>query len=739
MGPACQRAWLPPGPRNGAAPILSSMSAAQREAQQCLAFYKALAESERLAETCRGLLLLSGKLDQFARGSVKRCRDRHLDEAFQLLAGVSKGLWELERGQVLPVVRCVLACQVESVSSSSSFCRLEKIVAKLSEGNRAVVSEEVNKLMGQLTPEGKEPVSFEGLQTVCVFVEESALGRCYWRRHLVPLLTCVAATFNLILQEQRAANEEWHYVTVKVCLQLFKWMPKEVLPLAWEKTEGNATLQKILRSLVQIVTEKTAGKDTRLLAGTAVSMLANTAPDPHGGATAVLALHHLLSLGGSSLAQRKDAGVDNPKGDGRFGVLTVPPSARGPDGLGRLAFIRGLLASCKKEILSCQLDDDPQQGCLLLDVLFPAILDLLEEPMDCHYYCFQVFSLWLQCVRDSLDQIWKAKDSCVLLNNSSLLQRLTQFLWNNAENPAERGSDFVHRSFQLLLEIYSLECDHFDVPERSLYGQFLQKAMLMPWQARTRYFVLVSILPYLGPGKVLDTYRDLPHHLLSCLATNHLCPAASDLYKTTLKLQRESWTQGRKNVSEEELAQKWGRRWLLTLSSALTSPVPFLQSNASNYLLVWTLRLFPASFALLAESFSGRDASQLRAWAALLNVQKSLKGTLPADEETFHRLTFCLSSKEENVRLAALGLLCSAPRTNQALSAMEVQLLKEFLPLNLNCDSSSFRQLLQAVVKKALVRSRDSSLAVLRRRALNKKECVAEKNPETPLEQAVGE
>lgn len=238
--------------------------------------------------------------------------------------------------------------------------------------------------------------------------------------------------------------------------------------------------------------------------------------------------------------------------------------------------------------------------------------------------------------------------------------------------------------------------------------------------------------------KVLDAYKDLPQHLLNCLSTNHLCPAASDLYKTILQQQRQVWTEGQEEVSEEELARKWALHWLPTLSRALTSPSSFLQSNASNYLLVWTLRLFPASYTLLAEGFQGGDSAQLQAWVTLLNIQKTVAGVLPAGQETLERLSSCLFAKEDNVRLAALSLLCASPRTNQALSEMEIRLLKEFLPLNLNCDSSSFRQFLQATVKKALVRLRDSSLAALRQR-MKSKERLAEEDSQRPLAQAVGE
>lgn len=61
---------------------------------------------------------------------MKRCKDKNLDDALQLLLGVSKGLAELAHEHLLPLMRCVLACQMETTNSSGSFHRLEKVGVK---------------------------------------------------------------------------------------------------------------------------------------------------------------------------------------------------------------------------------------------------------------------------------------------------------------------------------------------------------------------------------------------------------------------------------------------------------------------------------------------------------------------------------------------------------------------------------------------------------------------------------
>jgi len=229
-------------------------------------------------------------------------------------------------------------------------------------------------------------------------------------------------------------------------------------------------------------------------------------------------------------------------------------------------------------------------------------------------------------------------------------------------------------------------------------------------------FSLVGDEGRLPFSQVLDAYPDLPQHLLSCFSTNHLCPAAAEVYRALVRQQCAERQDGQRGT-EAALAEQWALRWLPLLAPALRSPLPILQSNAANHLLAWTLRQLPAAQEPLAAQFSGWDTASLRAWVSLLKVQKSVAGALPLQGEVLERLSCCLGAREEGIRLAALGLLCCSPSTNRPLSGTEVRLLREFLPLNLNCDSSSFRQLLQAAVRKVLVRLRDSSLAQLRGKA----------------------
>ncbi|XP_069476045.1 tRNA (32-2'-O)-methyltransferase regulator THADA-like isoform X2 [Ambystoma mexicanum] len=669
-------AWHCPGP--GA--IVMQDSPAQYQAKACLLFYQ---DPERapLGATREHLTAVAQKLCHSAGASVKRCKDRILDEALELLQKAIPSLAGLDDCDVLPLVSCLLLMQMESANSSGTFAKLEKIISHFNKAKESVVSAEVNRLMSSMLAD-QEVLMVDHLQAVSMFLGESCAGRQYWRQNFLLLLRQVSVSLERVLDNETASCSEWGYVTVKMCLQMFQGMPEKISQLVWRKTENGAVLQRILASLVQVIMTETVSRDTRLLAGTAISMLANTALEPKLGATAM-----------QNLFQRMEAGVWRLE----FGELTAAVSTRYPDGLEKLALTWGLLSCGRNEVLSCNLTSSDSQVCLLIEVVFPTMITLFKENTKWHYHCFQVFALWLQRIQDNAPGISQIRETRLFHQNCELLQNVTHLLWANAEKPT-----------------YCLECDRFGDTERPVYKEFLLRIAAVPWQVKARYVPLCALLPYAGPGMVLEVYRELPQHILSCLSTNYLSPMASDVYKTILQLQHRSWAEEAAKPSDLELAQKWARCWLPVLSRALTSSAPLLQRNASNYLLGQTLSTFPASYDLLARDFQGPGSTSLRAWITLLSVVKMTTGAMPSNEDDLGRLGLCIHSADEAVRLAAMGLLCCSPRTTQPLSETEIRLLEECLPQSMNSDSSGFRQLLQASVKKVLVRMRDSGLANLR-------------------------
>ncbi|KAF1675626.1 hypothetical protein FQV07_0006846, partial [Pygoscelis papua] len=175
--------------------------------------------------------------------TAKRCKDKHLEEALLLSQMLSEGLRALGEAEARPLLRCVLAFQMEATGSSSSFQKLEQIVTQLAVGKEALLAQEVGALLAGLAPQGEVRAP---CLCVCMFMEESSLGRKHWQQNLAPLLQRLATTLRWVLQSQPAPGSMWGYLAVKACLQLFQALPKDVAPLVWSAAEKSEALQRLL-------------------------------------------------------------------------------------------------------------------------------------------------------------------------------------------------------------------------------------------------------------------------------------------------------------------------------------------------------------------------------------------------------------------------------------------------------------------------------------------------------------
>ncbi|XP_041078995.1 uncharacterized protein LOC121297049 [Polyodon spathula] len=344
----------------------------ETQTQACLLFYKNLEVKNVHVDIVGRMIKFLEKMSECVRSSAKRCRGRSLDEALQLLQGIAvEELSTLDKSHILPVVQLVLLLQLETVTNSTAFKKLELITLKLAEVNKPLVETEIETCMSNIVST-KQILSVKDLQTVGTFLEESSIGCEIWRGNLPFLLCRLANTFPWVLEQEASRNGEWGYLTVKICLQVFQLLPREVAPLVWAENSSNEAVQSILTYLLQIIRGKSSNRDTRLLAGTAVTMQINTASKTQDGAEAAVSLLQLTNREQLEFC---------------LGSLRVTVSAAGQDGVDRLAVTRALLTCGRKDILVHKLASNGT--CLLLDVLFPAVSCLCEENLDCHYYTFQ--------------------------------------------------------------------------------------------------------------------------------------------------------------------------------------------------------------------------------------------------------------------------------------------------------------------------------------------------------------
>ncbi|KAG8455899.1 hypothetical protein GDO86_001915 [Hymenochirus boettgeri] len=642
-------------------------------------------------------------LQKSVDASIKRCKDKHLEECFRLLSTAEDALETLSEADLLPLIKCLVTCQTLTCSSFSSFQKLEKIIAKLSQNRSHLVTEQLESLLCKLTKnqveEAENQVSL--LWHLCMYLEGSSAGRKYFRQHLHLLISRVSATFFDLLQNQTKETEEQCNLSVKVCLYLFKELGEGIAPMVWVSASSTSPLQSILQSLLKVITNQNECMDTRLLAGTAIASLANTDPNTVSGALAGLNLVQQMTKASSGLAS--------------FGELCIPIPCPLMDELSLIVVVRGLLTCGKVDLLTCLLPGF-NQHMTALELLFPVVTSLCEGQKD-HYYRYQVLCLWLQRVREQISHILKIKVKCLLASDQKSL--VSKLLWTGVEMQEYGMSDLMIKCFQHFLHIIHSECKLLGLPEDPIFQEVLKRVMEISWRSRSRCIPLCAVLPFLGTKKVLELYPELLNHLFYCLGINYLCPNSSETYHIFINLQRAEWSQDG-HRDENEMARLWAVSWLTLFCDALASSKSALQSNCTNHFLPCTLRCFPISFSLMADQLHGSGISEMYGWVSLVYAQKLVFGKV--NMEIYTKLQQCLDSSDEAVRLCAFNFLCCSPHSSQLPSLQELEMLKKFLPFNMGCDSPGFRQQLQAVLRKALHRLRDGTLAVLRKRQSKEEE-----------------
>ncbi|XP_077149561.1 tRNA (32-2'-O)-methyltransferase regulator THADA-like [Ranitomeya variabilis] len=664
-----------------AAPRMAHPGEMPQEPGQCVQFYQE-----------RGLHSLGAvavALRQATESSVKRCKEKHLEEAVQALKAAVQVLENLPDDEFLPLLNYILSTQMACSSSSSLFLKLEKVLAMISQLRPNLVAQHQECFLSCLL-QGKEVFHLLELQTVCMFLEGSPSGRTYFAKNLQALLSKISSSFSSMLHGEFAHNADYCHLCVKLCLQLFRELADSISPLVWESACTANPVESILGSLLQIITDQNYSRDARLLAGTAVAALANTGPVMESATQAAMNLVQQCEIASGEL---------------QFGKLRVTDLILTTNEGGLLSVLRGLLTCGREDLLTCKLCSTGQSATLL-ESLFPAVARLCEQQIE-PYYSFQVLCLWLQRVREHLTVLLTIQWVLPLTDNP----RLMNLLWIGAELQVDGMTALVLSCFQHYLYIHRKECELLARTEETMLQNLLQKIRDISWQARSRYTVLCALLPFLGSKKVLTFYPLLPSHLFCCLATNYLCPPAAETYRTIVCFQKQEWVQ-KGTIDEGELGKHWAESWLAPLSGALISTECGLQNNAATHVLPCTLRTFSGSFKLLAKQMCGTETPHLRGWISLARAQKLVVGQVVEAEE---RLQLCLESADDGVRLDAMSFLCYGPRSNQPPSSNELKLLQKYLPYNMGVDNPGFRHQIQAVLRRALERLRDAAMSALRK------------------------
>ncbi|KAF0033857.1 hypothetical protein F2P81_013923 [Scophthalmus maximus] len=338
----------------------------------------------------RTLGLVLDKLSESSRSGVKRCKERCLEEAAQLLRQISEAeLGDLGESHHL-LVRLLLSMQLQMVNISTACRKVDQMLQHLAKVERQLVFRETHCCLQSMVHHD-QILSFEDLQRACMFLEDSAVGREAWRESCLPLLNKLSELFPVALQQESLRDGPQCYIAVKLCLQIFQLLSSEVAPLVWDEAHSSSAVQKILQALMDIILGQCCNRDTRLLAGTAVAMLINTASESRAGGAAAWALLQ----------------VSDP-------VLTL-----------WLKKVKECLADIWKMTGDCLLSDNSSLQQQLIHIIWTnaespvegvsefvrsatcLLLDIYD--MDCEQFCDTKKTLYFTLLQRTIELPWEAK------------------------------------------------------------------------------------------------------------------------------------------------------------------------------------------------------------------------------------------------------------------------------------------------------------------------------------------
>jgi len=414
--------------------------------------------------------------------------------------------------------------------------------------------------------------------------------------------------------------------------------------------------------------------------------------------------------------------------------------------LSRLCMLRGILTAIPRTVLNARFVD-PSNGCIwtiLYNGILPELCKYCENPADSHFnfHALTVTQIGLQQIKTSI----LADFTDLSLNYNSLseemMSRILKIIWNNLEDPLSQTVKQVHLIFDLLLDIEaSLPLGEDREGTKLFLFKIVADLLCLGSRCKGRYMPLASVTKRLGARFVLDLNPNLLSETAYAYVDDDICCSATSFLKCFLEcLRDECWS----HDGIENGYEKFRGLCLLPILHGLVSGYSKLRTNLNTYALPAVLEIDPDSiFQMLAFISIGPSREEnkftgdlkidqcVAALVSLLKVSRTL-ALLEGDIDLEHDSSMYQSSDraalicikginvrvpaqwfilalthaDESLRIDAAQSLFLNPKTASLPSSLELSLMREAVPLNMRCCSTSFQMKWTSLFRKFFSRVR---------------------------------
>ncbi|XP_070697363.1 thyroid adenoma-associated protein [Pempheris klunzingeri] len=349
----------------------------------------------------------------------------------------------------------------------------------------------------------------------------------------------------------------------------------------------------------------------------------------------------------------------------------------------------------------------------------------------------RVLTLWSSAALDCLQaerQPCPPRLQQSLRGGSELQRHLLEHIYSHWEHPLDGVRHQTRSLFHNLLLLHQHTNPSTSDPTRDSYVTELTQSLLgLEWHMRGKYGSLGCLVELYGAGYLLAIQPQLPSCLLGLMGDQTLAPYASDLLERLFvshKAQLASQAAAANKTATEDWMEHWHQTWVTPLLQVLCRARLDQTTYILDYFLPKLLRCSPSSLAHMVKALqdtppcSTGPSGSRGALGALMTCLRAARaqGVVPSSEGglwgglvPLTLLQQALLHKHDQVRMDALGLVCESHRSTEVLTSQEMDLIRHFLPPNLNSQSPGVRQQTVSLLKKLLCRMKDSTLLLQKR------------------------
>ncbi|XP_049927427.1 thyroid adenoma-associated protein [Epinephelus moara] len=317
-----------------------------------------------------------------------------------------------------------------------------------------------------------------------------------------------------------------------------------------------------------------------------------------------------------------------------------------------------------------------------------------------------------------------------LRGGSELQRHLLEHIYSHWEHPLDGVRHQTRSLFRNLLLLHQHTNPSMSDPTNDSYITELTQSLLgLEWHMRGKYGSLGCLVELYGAGYLLGIQPQLPSCLLGLMGDQTLAPYASDLLER-LFVSHKSQLASEAGAATEDWMERWHQTWVTPLLQVLCRARLDQTTYILDYFLPKLLRCSPSSLAHMVQALqdtppcSTGPSGSRGALGALMTCLRAARaqGVVPSSKEglwgglvPLSLLQQALVHKHDQVRMDALGLVCESHRSTEALTSQEMDLMRHFLPPNLNSQSPGVRQQSVSLLKKLLCRMKDSTVLLQKR------------------------